>query len=148
MSLDRVPALLASLLSLLGLAVVLGLQPYSVARPWSRFDEPGQRFIEAALRHDTVALEQLSASPEAMRWAFEAGREGRSALVAWAHSGRASLGFIRGDTTDVWYDTPTDACPFRLTFIGRHTPRVVRAHARCYLWQGWPTDPSVISVSR
>jgi hypothetical protein len=148
MSLDRVPALLASGLTLLGLAVLLGLQPYSVARPWSRFDEPGHRFIEAALRRDTMALEQLSASSEAVNWAIQAEQAGRNALAAWAQSGRASLGFTRGDTTDVWYDTPTDACPFRLTFVGRGTPRVVRAHARCYLWRGWPDDPSVISVSR
>jgi hypothetical protein len=66
----------------------------------------------------------------------EAGQ--RRALAAWVNSARASLAFNRGDTIDVWYDTATDACPFRLTFVGRGQPRVVEAHARCYIHRGWP----------
>lgn len=128
-------------------AVVFRLQPYSVTSPWSRFDEPGRRYVQAALRRDTAALQRLSASSDAVDWALLVGSTERGALAVWATSARASVGFTRRDTMDVWYDTPTDACPFRLTFVGQRALRVVRAHARCYFRRGWPSDPKVIDVS-
>jgi hypothetical protein len=148
MTINRVPILAIAGVLLAGFALVVGLQPYSVTSPWSRFDEPGRRYIQAALRLDTAALQRLSASSDAVNWALLAGHTERSALAAWANSARASVGFSRSDTTDVWYDTPTDACPFRLSFVGQRSLRVVRAHARCYFRRGWPTDPTVIDVSR
>lgn len=143
---DRMRGPLIVGLLLAGGALILGLQPYSVPSPWSRYDEPGHRYVQAALRYDTAALERQSASAQAVNWALQAGHSERNALTAWANSARASVAFTRADTTDVWYGTVTDACPFRLTFVGQHGMRVVRAHARCYMRRGWPTDPSVIQI--
>jgi len=143
---DRIRGPLIFCVLLTGLAYVFGVQPYSVTSPWSHYDEPGHRYVEAALRYDTTALERLTASPEAVAWAIQAAHSERNALTAWANSARASAGFSRADTTDVWYETATDACPFRLTFVGQHTTRVVRAHASCYMRRGWPTDSSVIQI--
>jgi len=128
--------------------LVLTLQPYSVPSPWSRFDEPARRYLAAALRHDTAALAHLSRSSEAVRWALKAEERERAALTSWVNSASASVGFQRGDTTDVLFDTATQACPLLLTFVDQRHPAVLRAHARCYLSRGWPTDPSVIGVRR
>ena len=144
---DRIRGPLILSFLLVGVALLLGLQPYSVTSRWSRYDEPGHRFVDAALRSDTITLERLSASPGAVSWALRVGQSERRALTAWTNSARASVAFSRADTVDVWYYTFTDACPFRLTFVGQHGMRVVRAHARCYMRRGWPTDPSVIQVS-
>ena len=148
MAFDRVPFLLALASLLLGSAFLLAVQPYSVPSHWSRFDEPGRLFAEAALRQDTAALEQLSDAQQPVHWAMRAAQTEGVALAAWANSARAASGFSLGETTEVWYDTPTDACPFRLTFVGQQHPRVVRAYARCFIGRGWPTDPSVIAVPR
>ena len=57
MSTDRVPLLLVGGLGLAGLAFLLLAQPYSVPAPWSHYDAPAQRYLAAALRRDTVALQ-------------------------------------------------------------------------------------------
>lgn len=148
MRIYRAPYLLALGIGLLGVAFLLAVQPYSVRSPWSRFDGAAQRYLSAALRRDTSALKKLSATQQPVTWAIRAEQKEGGALAAWANSARASLGFRRGDTTDVWYDTPTDACPFRLTFVGQRHPRLVGAYARCYIHRGWPSDPSVIAIPR
>jgi hypothetical protein len=116
----RVPPLLALGGLLMGLALLLATQPYSVSRPWAHFDEPAHRYLVAALRRDSSGLERLSATPQPVHWA------------------------IRTEQTE----RGTDACPFRLTFVGQERPRLVRAHARCYKYRGWPFDPSVIAIPR
>jgi hypothetical protein len=148
MSINRSPFLLTLGIGLVGLAYLLAVQPYSVSSPWSRFDGPAHRYLAAALRRDTSALERLSATPQPVNWAIHTEQVAGGALAAWANSARASLGFSRGDTIDIWYDTPTEACPFRLTFLGQERPRLVRAYARCYIHRGWPSDPSVIAIPR
>lgn len=148
MSVYRVPSLLALGSLLAGLAFLLATQPYSVSRPWARFDEPGHRFLAAALRRDTSTLKRLSATPQPVQWAMRTDRMEGGTLAAWATSARASLGFSQGDTTEVWYETPTEHCPFRLTFVGQEHPRLVGAYARCYRYRGWPSDPSVIAIPR
>ncbi len=69
------------------------------------------------------------------------------ALASWANSAAASVGFQRGDTTDVLFGSATQACPLLLTFVNQRHPVVLRAHVRCYLGRGWPTDPAVIGVT-
>jgi hypothetical protein len=146
MTFNRVPFLLALGGLLLGLGFLLAVQPYSVPRHWSRYDDPGRRFVDAALRRDTAALERLSATRQPVQWAIRTAQSEGAALAAWANSARATAGFRRGDTMEVWYDTPTDACPLRLTFVGQRHPRLVAAYARCYIHRGWPNDPSVIAI--
>src|ERR1700741_544761 len=100
---DRMRGPLIVSLLLAGLALLLAVQPYSVTSRWSRYDQPGRRYVEAALRSDTTALQRLSASPQAVSWALRVGQSERSALTAWANSARASVAFSRADTVDVWY---------------------------------------------
>jgi hypothetical protein len=147
MTTGREHVLMLSGVMLAGILLVLGLQPYSVTSPWSRFDGPGRKYVEAALRQDTAALRNLSASSAPIRWAILVRQTDPAALATWANWAHASVGFTRGDTTDVWYDTPTSACPFRLTFVRDHSAKVVDAHARCYFKRGWPTDSTAIDVS-
>jgi hypothetical protein len=148
MSISRVPSLLALGSLVAGLAFLLATEPYSVSRPWSRFDEPGHRFLAAAIRRDTSTLQRLSDDPQPVHWALQTEQMEAGALAAWANSARASLGFPLGDTTEVWYDTPTAYCPFRLTFVGQERPILVRAYARCYKYLGWPSNPPVIATPR
>jgi hypothetical protein len=142
---DRMPLLGIAGAGVMGLASLLAVQPYSAPSPHSHFDAPAHRYLVAALRRDTATLNRLTAAPHPITWAVRTEATERRALAAWASSARASLAFSRGDTTEVWYESATDACPFRLTFAG---PKVVEAHARCYTHRGWPSDPTVIAVTR
>jgi hypothetical protein len=140
-------------LSAVSLAVMVAfarmVQPYSVTSPWSRFDKPGQRYLMAALDRDSVRLGDLAVSPAAVAWALRMERSNRNTLAIWARFARASVGFERGDTTDVWFDAPTSVCPVLLTFVGQNNQaKVLRAYNRCLRKLSWPEDKSVISVSR
>jgi hypothetical protein len=135
-------------ITVMACAFLLTVQPYSVASPWRHWDEPARRFLGAAARVDTGALGRLSASPEAVRWAIWAGRTKRDALADWASSARAWTGLHRGDTTDAWYGTLTDACSLRLTFIDEQNPRVIDARASCNFTPYWPLNPALIRVRR
>jgi len=146
MTVNRQSLLILAGLALVGYVLVLAVQPYSVTSPWTRWDEPGRRYFDAALRLDTAALRRLSASPGAVSWGLRAGHSERNSLAAWASSARAWVGLRRGDTTDVWYGRLTDDCSSRLTFISEQSPRVVGAQASCTFRLHWPTDPKVIDV--
>jgi hypothetical protein len=148
MAINQQPVVMLSGVMLLGYALMLGIQPYSVRSPWSRWDEPARRYLEAASRSDTVALRGLSASSEPVQWALDARTAARNELAEWARSARAWTGLRRGDTTDVWYGTLTDDCSFRLTFIREQSPRVIGAHAWCNFGRYWPIDPKLIDISR
>lgn len=147
MTVNRQPILMLAGLALVGYVLVLAVQPYSVTSPWTRWNEPGRRYFDAALRLDTVALRRLSASPRAVSWGLRAGHGERNTLAAWANSARAWMGFRRGDTTDVWYGTATDDCSSRLSFISERSPRVVGAYVSCNFRLHWPIDSAVIDVS-
>ena len=138
--------LLAGMTLLVGAGLVW--QPYSVVTPGSSFDEPAHRYFAAALRRDSVTLRRLVLSEAAVEWGLGAARNHPDALSEWAGFAGRSASFERGDTTVVLFDTPARACPVVLIFVGRVHPRVRDARARCYLWRGWPTDPSAVSVSR
>jgi hypothetical protein len=149
MTANRMPLYLSLASLTLATAAVLILQPYSVTSPWSGFNRPGQRYFSAALRRDSVELRRLSLSRAPIEWALSTEHNQRSSLAAWAHHASASVGFTRGDTTAVLFDTPTRACPVLLTFVGPDArARVLQAAARCFTRRGWPEDQSVIAVPR
>ena len=148
MTASRMPLYLSVASLTLAIAAVLILQPYSVRSPWSGFDRPGQRYFAAGLRRDSVELRRLSLSRAPVEWALSAEHNERNSLAAWANDASASLGFKRGDTTAVLFDTPTSACPVLVTFVGPTQPRVLQVAARCYRRRGWPEDQSVIAVPR
>lgn len=115
------------------LAAVLAIQPYSVRSQWSVYDVPGQRFLSAVLRRDSVALTRLSVSSSAVGWAIRTQRDHPRALSVWAQFARAGTGVIRSDTSRVLFDTATEVCPLLITFVGHETQlRVLEAKARCY----------------
>jgi hypothetical protein len=145
---DRRGILILVFVALASYAMIVGLQPYSVRSPWERWDAPGRRYFAAAARLDTTALRRLTASVTAIDWALQTGRTRSTGLDPWATSAHASMGFQRSDTLDVWYDALADRCSYRLSYVGRQRPRVVAAHAWCDDRAGWPTDPTVIKVSR
>ena len=148
MSTDRTPLLLGTGLGMIGVAFLLLTQPYSVPAPWSKYDAPAHRYLAAALRQDTLAIRELSTTRQPVTWAVHT-REGQGgALLAWANSSRAFTAFSRGDTAEVWYDSATEACPLRLTFVGVRHPKLMAVYARCYSHRGWPSDSSVISIRR
>ena len=149
MTANRMPLYLSLASLALTIAAVLILQPYSVTSPWSGFNRPGQRYFSAALRRDSVELGRLSVSQAPVEWALSTEHKARNSLAAWANNASASVGFKRGDTTAVLFDTPTRACPVLLTFVGPDAQaRVLQAAARCYTRRGWPEDQSIIAVPR
>ncbi len=141
------PTSLFAGLTLSGLAFFLLAQPYSAPSPWARYDAPAHRYLSAAAREDTVELRALSAADQPVTWALRTHETQRRALLAWVNSSRAYWAFTRGDTAEVWYESGTRACPFSLTFVGAQHPRLLAAHARCYIHRGWPSD-SVIAIRR
>src|SRR5262249_39241224 len=104
-----------------------------VHSPWSVYDAPGQRFLSAALRHDSTELRRLSLSSSAMDWAIRTRRDHPHALSVWARFARARAGVIQSDTSRVLFETATEVCPILITFVGRELQtRVLEAKARCY----------------
>jgi hypothetical protein len=127
-------------LTLLG-AVLLGaglaiLQPYSVVSPWSAYTKPAQRFLQAAVRRDSLALTRQSASAAPVVWALAAARTHPDSLAVWARNARASTGGRWGDTVDVLLSTSTEVCdehPIWIRFVGSgDNARVLRASSACF----------------
>jgi hypothetical protein len=125
--------LLGAALLITGLAV---LQPYSVTPRWSAYTKPAQRFLQAALRGDSIALARQSESEGPVLWALDAARLYPDSLAVWARRGEAWTGGRRGDTADVLLSTPTPVCsehPIWLRFVGSgEDARVLRASSACF----------------
>jgi hypothetical protein len=127
-------------LTLLGVALlVAGLvifQPYSVVSPWSVYTKPAQRFLQAAVRRDSLALTRQSASTAPVVWALTAARTHPDSLAVWARNARASSGGRWGDTADVLLSTSTEVCdehPIWIRFVGSgDNARVLRASSACF----------------
>lgn len=117
-------------------AALAMLQPYSVTSPWSVYTRPAQRFLQAAVRGDSVALAHLSASAAPVVWALHAGRRHRDSLAVWARKAEAWTGGKWGDTAEVLLQTPTDVCrkdPIWIRFAGTGDNAIVlRASSTCF----------------
>src|SRR4026209_1629808 len=85
---------------LLGGAVIL-IQPYSADFPGTAYAGPVRRYLQAAIRQDSVGLRRLSSSVEPVTWALNAARVRPDSLAAWAGQPNAWTGVHRGDTTYV-----------------------------------------------
>jgi hypothetical protein len=125
--------LLGAALLVAGLAI---LQPYSVTSPWGVYSRPAQRFLQAALRGDSLALAQQSESVEPVVWALAAARRHPDSLAAWAKDAEAWTGGRWGDTAEVVLQTSAEVCrdhPIWIRFVGSgDNARVLRVSSTCF----------------
>ena len=137
---DRAP-LVSSLAAItIWFAFLLLVQPYSgrsgPPSHWDEYARPAQRFLQAALRRDSVELAKQSASAEAASWGLAAARRYPDSLAVWARSAHVWSGVMRGDTAEVLLSTDTKVCeerPIWLRFLGDSgEPKVVEAGSTCF----------------
>ena len=121
-------------------AVVLGgaillFQPYSADFPGTAYAKPARRYLQAAIRQDSVSLARLSASAAPVAWALHAARIRPDSLAAWNGRTQAWTGVRRGDTTYVLVFPSGEPCsqaPIVLQFLGAGDDmRVVKASSAC-----------------
>jgi len=121
--------------ALLAASLVI-LQPYSVTSPWGVYSRPAQRFLQAALRGDSLALAQQSGSVEPVVWALAAARRHPDSLAAWARDAEAWTGGRWGDTAEVVLQTSAEVCkdhPIWIRFVGSgDNARVLRVSSTCF----------------
>lgn len=124
------------LAAILGIAMVLWLQPYSVFSPYRPYAEPARRFLRAALARDSVELQRRAASPQPVHWALHAAQRDPTALAVWAKRLRPYSGRRQGDTTTVVFQTSTWVChlrPVAMTFVpGAEGPSILVASSSCF----------------
>jgi hypothetical protein len=138
----RMPLYLTMLLAAVFGAAMLLAQPYSwrgadtSSTPWDAYTEPAQRFLEAAVKKDSLALLRQSTNIAPVAWALAAARNEPDFLRVWAHEAWVWAGSRHGDTTEVLYATYSDICadqPVWLRFVGaRDEARVVAAGSACF----------------
>ncbi len=121
-------------------AFLLLVQPYSIGpgppSHWDEYARPAQRFLQAALRRDSLELSRRSVSSGPARWALAAARRYPDSLAVWAREARVWSGFMRGDTAEVLLTTDSKVCeerPIWLRFLGDGgQPKVVEAGSSCF----------------
>jgi hypothetical protein len=115
------------------IATMLTVQPYSADWPGTAFIRPARRYLEAAMRADSVELRQLSTSAAPVAWALAAARAHR--LDPWRDGVQAWTGERRGDTTEVFVypsSTTCEAGPIVFRFVGRQPrARVLEVSSSC-----------------
>jgi hypothetical protein len=118
------------------MAAVTMLQPYSVTPRWNVYTRPAQRFLQAALNRDSVALASQSASASVVSWALHAARRYPDSLAVWAREAEAWSGAKWGDTAEVVLQTRSDVCrkrPIWIRFAGSGKDAVVlQASSNCF----------------
>lgn len=117
-------------------ATILLIQPYSAEFPGTAFAKPARRYLQAAIRQDSLGLSRLSASAAPVAWALEAARIHPDSLAAWTGRTQARIGMRRGDTTDVFVFPAGEPCsraPIVLRFVGAgDDARVLKASSACF----------------
>jgi hypothetical protein len=131
----KTPLLLTVLAAGLFVATLLIVQPYSADWPGRAYAKPAQRYIQAALRQDSLRLAQLSASDIPVVWALHAARMHRESLALWTGRTQAWTGARSGDTTQVFLYPAGEACseaPILFRFVGSGSKaRVLSASSPC-----------------
>jgi hypothetical protein len=129
----RTPLFLTLLALVLLGAVVLLVQPYSAdSTPYAR---PARKFIQAALREDSLDLARMATSPSPVTWALAAGRNHPDKLAQWTPRTEAFVGERRGDTVQVFvYPTGKvcDDAPIAFRFVGAEKDaKIADANSAC-----------------
>lgn len=131
----KVPLFLTLLAAGLFVATLLIVQPYSADWPGQGYARPAKRYIQAALRQDSVRLARLSASSIPVVWALDAARMHRESLALWKGRTEARTGARWGDTTEVFLFPPGEGCrdaPILFHFVGSGSKaRVLNASSSC-----------------
>ena len=129
------PVMLTILAAGLFVTAVLIFQPYSADWPGTAYAKPAKRYIQAALRQDSVRLAQLSAADRPVVWALDMARLHRESLALWTGRTEARTGTRSGDTTEVFLYPAGEACseaPIRFRFVGTgSSARVLSVSSRC-----------------
>jgi hypothetical protein len=116
-------------------AAVLLLQPYSADFPGTAYAKPARRFLRAAIRQDSLALNRVSASAAAVGWALQVGRTHPDSLAAWAGHTQTFIAERHADTAEVLVYPAGEPCsqvPIVLRFVGTGShARVVHASSAC-----------------
>lgn len=132
----RMPLYLTLIAAVVFVAVLRIFEPYSVSSPWRAYTEPAKRYLQAAVRQDSIALARQSGSTAPVLWALAAARAQPESLAAWARDAEAWTGGRRGDTADVLLSIPTDVCskhPIWLRFVGTgKNARILQATSACF----------------
>jgi hypothetical protein len=128
-----IPLYLTLLAAIVFGATLLTVQPYSVTSRWHSYDQPARLYLQAAVRHDSLALTRHTSTEEAARWAMEAARTQPDSVALWAQEAEAWAGNRRGETTEVFLSTrASTACNLVLRFVGSGTDvKVSRASSSC-----------------
>lgn len=131
----KTPLLLTLLAAGLLAATLLIIQPYSADWPGRAYAKPAQRYIQAALRQDSVRLARLSATRTPVIWALDAARSHHQSLELWAGRTQAWTGARSGDTTEVFLYPSGETCseaPILFRFVGSGSDaRVLSASSSC-----------------
>jgi hypothetical protein len=131
----KVHVYLTFVFALVGLVVLLTLQPYSADWPGRAYKKPAQRYVLAALHGDSVALARLSAGMAPVVWALNTARERPWFLALWAQRTQAWTGERRGDTVVVYLYPSSKTCgetPIVFRFVGTgRGARVLSAGSAC-----------------
>ena len=136
----KTPLYLTLILSAVLAAAMLLIQPYSLRSsapsPWQIYAEPARRYLQAALREDSLALVRQSNALAPVAWALAAARRHPDSLSVWALGAKVWTGSRHGDTAEVLLSTTTDVCtdrPIWLRFIGSGDEiRVTEAGSSCF----------------
>jgi hypothetical protein len=117
-------------------ALVFIIQPYSADWPGRAYAKPAQRYIQLALRQDSIRLARLSISDTPVAWALNAARTHPQSLALWAGRTQAWTGVRAGDTTEVWLYPAGGVCdesPISFRFVGSGDgARVLSAGSSCF----------------
>jgi hypothetical protein len=123
----KTPVYLSLVLAAVLSAAMLLAQPYSYRSgppsPWQAYSEPARRFLQAAMRKDSMALARQSAATAPVSWALGMARERPESLSDWASDVKVWTGSRHGDTTEILLYQPV-----WLRFVGTDSStRVVEA---------------------
>jgi hypothetical protein len=131
----KTPLLLTFIAAGLFVAILLWVQPYSADWPGRAYAKPARRYIQAALRQDSVRLAQLSASDTPVVWALDASRTHHESLALWTGASHAWTGVQSGDTTVVFLYPSGEVCeaaPILFRFVGSGSgAKVLSASSPC-----------------
>jgi len=132
----KTPLYLTLLAAAMFVTAVLIFQPYSVRSPWSVYTGPAQRYLQAALRRDSLALVEQSTSSAPVEWGLRAARMYPESLAVWAREAQVWTGGRWADTAEVLLSTSSDVCsrhPIWLRFVGTgDRAKVLRAWSACF----------------
>ena len=131
----KVPLYLTLLVMAVLAVALFTFQPYSADWPGTGYTKPAQRYLQAAIRQDSVGLVAQSASLSPVAWALRAARAHPDTLALWGRRVEAWTGERRGDTAEVFVYPADDVCrgaPIVIRFVGSGaSARVLGASSAC-----------------